>query len=175
MRLFGRRPLPDVLKREVQPALHHSEHLQAWAALADGAAVAATDHGLWYDAGRGFRRLPWEDVETVVWRDGELVVVEASERFGSGPSHRFRLTDAHNLPDVVRTRVESSIVLSQHHKVSAAGGLRVVARRRGGSSGLSWRLVFDAGVDPTDPEVTAKGEALLNEAKGSVAADIADL
>ncbi|MDQ6648552.1 MAG: hypothetical protein M3Z02_00290 [Actinomycetota bacterium] len=177
MRLFGRTPMPAVLRDQVKPRLGRGEHIAAWAAVRDGSAVAATDAGLFHHDGSGFVLLPWADVETATWRDGALTVVEASSVFGSGRRHVFDLVDAHQLPEVVRTRVESTIALSRHHRLPAAGraGVRVVARRQPHSITLRWMLVYDPGVNSTDPSVAEQAEALLAQAKGSVAAAQADL
>ncbi|GAC1327366.1 MAG: hypothetical protein NVSMB13_13600 [Mycobacteriales bacterium] len=177
MRLFGRTPLPGVLREQVKPRLGRGEHIGAWAALRGGGALAATDPGLFYAESGQFRLLRWADIETATWREGLLTVVEASEVFGSGRRHAFALDEPQQLPEEVRTRVEASIALSQHHRLAAAGrrGVRVVARRQPHSIALRWALVYDAGVDRSDPAVVTQAKELLAQAKGSVAAAQADL
>ena len=171
MRLFRRTPLPDVLREQVKPRLGRGEHIVAWAALRGDGALAATDPGLFFAEDGQFRLLRWAGIETATWGDQTLTVVEASEVFGSGRRHAFVIADPRQLPEEVRTRVEASIALSQHHRLTAAGrrGVRVVARRQPHSIALSWSLVYDAHVDPSDPAVAAQAEELLAQAKGSVA------
>jgi len=177
MRMLRRPALPGLLREQVKPRLGRGERIQAWAETTDGSALAATDAGLFYAQGGEMRLLRWADVETASWREGALTVIEASEVFGSGRRHAFALCEPRQLPAVVRTRVESSIALSQHHRLPAAGrgGVRVVARRRPQSIGLSWLLVYDPGVDRSDPAVATEAGELLARAQGSVAAAQAGL
>jgi RNA polymerase primary sigma factor len=60
------------------------------------------------------------------------------------------------LPETVHERVTSTILLSRHLLVSGRQGLSVVARRQPGSQDVEWQVVADAGVDPADPQVSAR-------------------
>lgn len=166
---FWRSRLPEPLRRAVLPGLERGERLRSWAITEPGRPpVAATDRGLWFDPGDGYRRLRWEHVEKATWGHGVLTVTEVRRTPGPARPLVFRLAEPRRLPEEVRTRVESSVAVSQHQRISAAGGVRVVARRRPGTAELAWSVVFDPGVDPSDPTVRAAAEAALRAARAAV-------
>jgi hypothetical protein len=47
-------------------------------------------------------------------------------------------------------------------------GARFVARRVAGSSELRWSVVFDVGLDPADPDLRRRADAILGELRTSL-------
>lgn len=151
------------------------ERLLAWAALADGAWVAATREALYLPG----TRVPWEQVEDADWdsQANRLRVREVGTWGEPRPRHVLVVAegagkDADRLLQLVRERVTASVLLSRHVKVTGRRGVRVIARRApSGGSGIQWLYEYDEGVDPDDPFVRAAAETALTAARS----DIGDL
>ena len=76
--------------------------------------------------------------------------------------HRVRLdADLGRLPEVVRERVTASIVIQHHVELVGERGARLLARRVPGTTDLRWSVVFDAGLDPADPELRRRADEAL--------------
>ena len=72
--------------------------------------------------------------------------------------------DEGHLPEVVRERVEASVVASRRFDVQGRRGVRVAIRRTHPGAELTTQVVADRGVDLNDPAIAAR-----------VAAELADL
>ncbi len=153
---------PDDVRALALPA---GERRVAWARTEDGQPVVATDGGLLLPGGT---HLLWSDVERAAWRPPELLVLGVAEVEGTGPRHLLRLAEEGTLPEVVHTRVLSSVAWSVHHGLTPAGGVRLVGRRVAGEEVLRWQVVFDAGTDRDDPLVRAQADQRLDEVRRSV-------
>lgn len=163
-RLAERRPPAEV----VQP-LDRDERVVSWARSAGGAAVVATQLGLWLPEPEGLRRVSWHLIDRAVWRAGTLTVVTAVDTGGGvlaeQPPRSVALADPRDLPPTVRTRVERSIAYTRHHRLQPTGGVRVVGRRVPGRDGLSWQLVFDRDTDPADPLLRMQADQFVATAR----------
>lgn len=147
MRLTRRRSVPEGL------TLGKGERV-----LAVSGDTVATNAALHFPDGTGFERLPWERVEQAAWKDGLLVVREVG-----GARHDVRLAEPGSVPETVRERVTSTVVVSTHVKLPA-GGVRITARRPAGGGGEPrWALIFDPGLDPGDPGLRAQAEQAMEE------------
>jgi hypothetical protein len=147
MRLTRRRSLPEGL------TLGKGERV-----LAASGDTVATDAALHFQDGTGFTRLPWERVEQAAWKDGLLSVREVG-----GARHDVRLAEPGSVPETVRERVTSTVVVSTHVKLPG-GGVRVTARRPAAGRGEPrWALVFDPGLDPTDAGLLAQAEQAMED------------
>ena len=168
MKLFGSRGA-DAAHREAakQVAGAVGERALAWAATDDGALLVATDRALHV----GEERLPWDRVAKAGWDsdEGVLTVVASSGPGERSRSRRLAVGDATRLLQVVRSMVTSNLVVSERIASPEWGGAWVTARRdpdadlRGRRDaelapglapevgGLRWTVVFDPGLDPTDP------------------------
>jgi hypothetical protein len=167
---FRRRPkLPAALR----PPLDSDERVLAWAAVADTAAVVATNRGVWLpDRGR----LGWHQIHKAAWSGRELRITPAEvaeERPGytvqiDAPVLTYLLLEPGELPDQVRARVTRSVAYTVHHPLPV-GGVRVVGRRVSGADGLSWSVRYDAGT-PVDAEpVVAAIDQLVGAAQDATA------
>jgi hypothetical protein len=62
---------------------------------------------------------------------------------------------------VIRERVNASIVVQRRIELVGERGARFVARREPGTTDLRWSVVFDAGLDPSDPELRRRADEAL--------------
>lgn len=139
---IGRRPA-----LEVAPG----ERLLAWTTTAEGTVIGGTRDALYLPD-----RLPWEQIEAAGW-DSETATFRVREVVTWGrprAEHTFTIEEPGRLLQLVRERVEASVVLQRHVPVHGRRGVRVIARRAPGRhEDPTWVYEFDEGVDPDDPEV----------------------
>lgn len=153
--IFGRR---SKLPTQLRPGLRPGEQVVAWARATERAVVVATNHGLFLP-GRG-ARMGWHEIYKATWSGRQLTITPAEvleQRDGylvvsDGPSTTVALPEPGNVPQVVRTRVTSSVSVTSHHPLPS-GGVRVVARRVPGADGLAWAARYDEGTDPRGPGI----------------------
>jgi hypothetical protein len=155
IRVRGGDPLPE----GVSLPLERGERVLTWGRVAGGGIAAATDVGLRVRRGgdESSTVTPWHDIARATWSDGFLVV-EGMDRSTTS----YRLTEPRGVPPAVREHVNTTIVVSEHHMIGAAG-VRIVARRNLRTGALVWSTVFD------DPDVNADGE-LQDQADALLAA-----
>ena len=164
MGLLRRRTVPEAVKSR---QLERGERRVSWALTTDGRPVVATERALYLPDGE---RLEWEQVERATFSRPVLTVNELAEVEGTGRRHTIELDldGVTDLPETVRARVAASVAWSSHTRLTADGGVRIVGRRRPGLEVLDWQMVFDRGVDPTDPALRAQAERFLDAARRSV-------
>lgn len=168
---LGPRPPKSVAAVALEPG----ERRLAWAVTAGGAAVLATDVGLRLP---GADRLAWPDIERVSWDRPTLVVLGIAPVEGTGERRQVELVGDCDLPAVVRSQVMASIGWSMHYRLrptlaspggpEAAGGVRIVGRRRPGREVLDWQVVYDRDTAAPDPQQRAQAEALLLDARRTI-------
>ena len=149
MRFFRRREEPPA---ELVALLERDERVVSWADVAGGGVVAATQRGLWWPFESGGRRMPWELIDKVTWRDGVLTVIEADLvddlLLVDRPPVAATLGMPRDLPPTVRKRVEANIVDTELVAVPG-GSVRFVARRRPGRDGVTWWAHLQPGTSET--------------------------
>lgn len=154
MALFGRREKPPA---SITSALDPDERVLSWADAAgpdeSTVHVVATVLGLWWPFDDGPRRMPWERIDKVVWRDNWLAATEANivddALLVDRPAVRLRLTEPRDLPPVVRKRIEANVVKTEVLSING-GTVRFVARRKPGQDGIVWWARLEAGTRATD-------------------------
>jgi hypothetical protein len=155
---------------EAVARLDPDERVVSWAP-APGGAVVATPLGLWLPGVPD--RVPWHLIDKATWRSDVLTLIPAVDS-GDGvlveqPPRSVRLEQPRDIPQTVRVRVEKAIAFTRHHPLAGAEGagvrrgVRVVGRRVPGHDGISWQLVFDAGIDRDDPAVRAAASAYVDQ------------
>jgi hypothetical protein len=124
--------------------------------------------------------LPWHEVGSAKWLatsdgGGRFEVVRLTEVEpgvqARQPEVRHVLSDAGDLPAVVRRRVDQTVVASQRSPLPGGGGVLLVARRIPGQPAREWTVVFDDDTQRTDPEAR---EAARQKLADLVAADQPD-
>jgi hypothetical protein len=145
------------------------ERLLAWGSCDDGAFVVATDRSLVLpEPGGGTRAVRWESVAQASWQDERLEVVETG---GGGRGRRttvLEVLEPGALPETLRERVTSTIVVSEHVDLVGEQGARITARRSPGGADLTWVVTFDAGLDARDPVLREAADAAVARLKGQV-------
>lgn len=154
-RWLRRSAAPD----DVRSVLPPGERVLAWGRELGGRPVVASAEALYVpDAEGGHTRLPFGRIAKATWSDPLLEVVLVSPQ-----RRRFALdlSEAGELPPTVRERVMSTIVVSERVAIDERRGALVTARRVPGQEALAWSVVFDAGLDPDDPELRARADAAI--------------
>ncbi|MFC4529256.1 hypothetical protein [Sphaerisporangium dianthi] len=143
------------LPPEAGVTLEAGERVLVHARTPDGGFVVATDRALRLPAGVV---MPWYRIDRALWDEQGLLVVGTD-----GARRRVELPDPGRLPEAVRERVTSSILVNRHVRLGDRGGVRLVARRVPGQETADWEFVFDAGLDPADPGLRAAAEQALEQ------------
>jgi hypothetical protein len=150
--VIGRRPPPDVRDRA------GGRDTLAWAAVDDGWLVATRDRLLLPDGDEP----TWDAVVRATWDAPVLELVLADRRV------LMTLEEPGRVPDVVNERVKASVVAQHHVPLRGDAGVRLVARRTPGGSGVTWRVTFDAGLDPADPRLREAADSALAELRAAL-------
>jgi hypothetical protein len=136
--LFSRRERPPA---ELLARLTKDERIVSWADTADDDVVVATPLGLWWPDGAELRRILWQHIDKVTWRDYVLTVIEADVvddlLLVDRAPVAARLSRPRDLPPTVRKRVEGNIVRTEVAAVPG-GSVRFVGRRVPGQDGVTW-------------------------------------
>ena len=132
----------------------------------DGSHVVATDQAL-YEQRTGIR-LAWQDVIKGTWEQPDFII--DYQGIGGPRRVRIHLDDPRELPAAVRDRVTDTVVISEYREITEDAGAHFVARRApgGGLDGIGWSVVFDAGIDPADPDMRARADRVLAELRASL-------
>ena len=164
-RRFARPPEP--VRVAVLASGDADERVLAWGPLArERGGLAATSRGLRIvppevtTVPEVAAILPWHEIGSARWtatNDGggsfevvPLVEVEPGVQ-ARQPAVRYVVTDAGDLPSVVRKRVDQTVVASQRALLPDRGGVLLVARRIPGQAAREWSVVFDDDADRQDP------------------------
>jgi hypothetical protein len=186
---------PEPVRVAVLASTDPDERVLAWGTLArDGGWLVATSLGLRavpaevtsvtdavaLDSCADVPALPWHEIAEARWsatRDGggsfrvtALREVEPGVQ-ARQPEQRYVLTDAGDLPAVVRRRVDQTVVASQRSPLPGGGAVLLVARRIPGQAAREWTVVFDDDEQRSDP---VDREAARQKLADLVAADRPD-
>jgi hypothetical protein len=135
-------------------ALHHVPPTST-----TGSPAAATGEGLAW-------RLPYEDILRAVW-DEETASLRVWEPSLPAGSVEIPLAKPDRLPETVRERVTSTLIVSQHVPLRGRRGVWLTARRRPGDTETRWTMVFDAGLDVSDSNLRTRAAAALEDLRQS--------
>jgi hypothetical protein len=177
---------PEPVRVAVLASTDPDERVLAWGTLArEGGWLVATSRGLrivppQVTSVADAQVVPWHEVGTAHWtaaadsggsfRVTPLTEVEPGVQ-ARLPEQRHVLTDAGDLPAVVRRRVDQTVVASHRSPLPGGGGVLLVARRVPGQPVREWSVVFDDDSRRSDPEAR---EAARQKLADLVAADQPD-
>lgn len=145
MGLFRRPPA------EVTALLSPGERPLAWGVLSGGGQVVATD-GRLHATDHGLD-VPWVQILAAAWDEPVLEVRLLS--VAGEESLRLVLEDPGRVPEVVRERVEQSLMVDKVVPIVGKLGVRFLARRDPVGDEVFWQRVVDPGLDVTDAAVAA--------------------
>lgn len=170
---------PEPVRAAVDAAA--DERVLAWGERVDGGWTVATSRGLRVVPPAGAEHpdvpvLGWHEIGTARWAaagaGGTFTVVPLTEVEpgvqARQPAQRHVLRTAGELPGVLRTRVDRTVVTSQRHPLPGGGAVLLVARRVPGQAAREWTVVFDDDADRDDP---AAREAARQRLAAAVDAD----
>jgi hypothetical protein len=172
-RRFARAPEP--VRAVVAASADPDERVLAWGELAGGGWLVATSLGLRTvgpDGGEDGTVLRWHDIGSARWKaaaaGGSFVVTPLAEVEPGVQARlaeeRHVLTDAGELPGVVRRRVDQTVVTSRRAPLPGGGSVLLVARRVPGQAAREWTVVFDTDEQRADPAAREVARAKLAEA-----------
>jgi hypothetical protein len=162
--------VPQAVKTALR--LARGERVLAASRAADDSYIVATGRALYRGWGRpgspedGHWRLPYEDILRVVW-DDEAELLRVWEPSLPDGYTEVPLPDPGAVPETVRERVTSTLVVSHHVPLQGKRGVWLSARRSPAESEVRWTMLFDAGLDPTDPGLRTLAAAALEELRES--------
>jgi hypothetical protein len=165
-KLGGRLPGSVLAMLRIEPG----EKVVAWGATstADGTqsmVTAATDRALYLQSTG--ERLAWDRIAKATWDQPvlELTVVDDPAR----PPRTVTITldEPRDLPAAVHDRVTASVVVSEHVDLGEGAGALMVARR-GSDDVIRWSVVFDSGLDPSDPALRRAADEALARLRDSL-------
>jgi hypothetical protein len=166
-RLGGRLPGTVVGMLGIRPG----EKVVAWGAgpgadVTQALFAAATDRALYLQATG--ERLPWDHISKATWDEPMLDLVVIDEEGRPSRLVRVRIDESHDLPAAVHDRVTASVLISE--RVDLGNGAKaLLAARRGSDDGeVRWTVVFDHGLDPSDPQLRAAADAALAQLRDSL-------
>jgi hypothetical protein len=177
---------PEAVRVAVLASTDPDERVLAWGTLARVAGwLVATSRGLRLvppavTSVADAEVLRWHEVAEARWSatadGGGTFLVTALAEVEPGvqarqPPQRYVLTDAGDLPAVVRRRVDQTVVVSQRSPLPGGGGVLLVARRVPGQAVREWTVVFDDDERRSDPVAR---EAARQKLADLVAADQPD-
>jgi hypothetical protein len=167
MRLFRRSEVVPVDVRE-RAGLARRTPVLASGQADDGRWLLGTPDAL-VVVGADVLRLPWSEVQAVDWDgdEGRLLITGVGTFGQPRPRHGFRLTEQGLLLQLVRERVQASIVLQRRFPVERRRGFTVIGRRTAGGP-IAWMVEYDDGIDLADPGVGRLVEEALARARGDV-------
>jgi hypothetical protein len=163
-RRFARPPEP--VRVAVLASTDPNERVLAWGTLVrDGGYLVATSRGLrvvppQVTSVTDGEVLPWHEIGSAKWLatsdgGGRFEVVRLAEVEpgvqARQPEVRHLLSEAGDLPAVVRRRVDQTVVASQRSPLPGGGGVLLVARRIPGQPVREWTVVFDDDARRSDP------------------------
>lgn len=144
------------------------ERVLAWLPCV-GSSLVATETALVLPEGVEPGRVDWDRVLRASWEATALLLTAQDPSGGRPAELRIPVPEDHgSLPEVVRERVKASIVVQHHVELHGEQCARLVARRTPGSTDLRWSVVFDPGLDPSDPELRARADEALAVLRGSL-------
>ncbi|WP_461021842.1 hypothetical protein [Thalassiella azotivora] len=151
-------------------ALGRRERVLAASPTAEGGWAVGTDRGFALVGADGaVLDRPWSDVDTAAWDDvdGVLAVVWVGGRTTWVRPERPAAPATRRWLQVVRERVDATVVATHRVEVAGRGGARLVARRVGDA--LVLQVLPDRGTDLDAPDVAAavaQGRAVLEDQVG---------
>jgi hypothetical protein len=159
----------------VNVAARHSpggkEDILAAVQLADEHWVAGTRAAVYLptDAPDAVRRVGWEKIERAGW-DSEASVLTIFETTDFGTPLRtteLKVDDPGRFGQLLRERVDASIVVQRHVRLAGKRGVRIVGRRNpaGTDAAVTWNFVLDKGLEPDQPGVLDAAEAALKQVR----------
>ena len=142
-------------------ALPKGERVLTWAKLASGRGhvVLTISHIRVVLVGADALGVLWDQVAHAEWEDPLLTVTFNAD----GRQHRLtmELDTPGTVPQVLRERVQSTVIFECYRMLPIGSGARFVARRGVGAAAVRWSVIFDDGNQATNSEARAAADEVL--------------
>jgi len=165
------RELTDAVAAKARAVTGRKEDILAAVQLANGRWAAGTRAAVYLpsDTADADRRVGWETIERANW-DSEASVLHIFETTAFGTPLRateLKVEDPARFGQLLRERVDASIVVQRHVPLAGKRGVRIVARRSPASTDAEviWNAVLDKGLEPDQPGVLDAADAALREVR----------
>lgn len=156
---------PSELVEAVRVAAGERDDILAAVQLTDGAWVAGTRSAVYLPEGDKLRRVGWEAIERAAWdSEGSVLHVYETTAFGTPlRSTDLAVDDPGRFGQLLRERVDASIVVQRHVPLAGKKGVRIVGRRNPATTDapIAWNFVLDKGLSPDQPGLIERAEAAL--------------
>ena len=141
------------------------ERVLAWSELTPSGWLVATDER--FHTSEPPVNVRWVQVLGASWDDPVLDVRFLTDQ--GVEELRVEPTDARSVPQVIRERIEQSLMVEKYVPLLGADGVRFLARRDPVTAEVFWQRLADPGVDLDDPRLANaadRAEAELQEIYG---------
>jgi hypothetical protein len=162
---------PADLTEAVRIASRHTtsgkEDILAAVQLTTGHWVAGTRAAVYLptETAGAVRRVGWEHIERASWNSDESVLhVYETTAFGTPlRATDLPVDDPGRFGQLLRERVDASVVIQRHVPLAGKKGVRIVGRRNPAdtTAAISWNFVLDKGLEPDQPGLIDRAEAAL--------------
>ena len=159
------RRLPAGIRERLE--VPKGERVIAWGVdPANDRYTLATDKALYPESIR--ERLRWDSISNATWDEPRLHVTVHDSTGATKGIVKLRVEDSGDLPAAVFALVTESVVVSEHVDLGDGAGARMVARRDGDQGTIWWSVVFDSGLNPSDPALRARADEELASLRDSL-------
>jgi hypothetical protein len=165
------RELSEAVAAAAREATGRKEDVLAAVQLTSGRWVAGTRAAVYLpsDSTDADRRVGWEKIERANW-DAEASALHVYETTGYGTPLRateLKVEDLGRFGQLLRERVDASIVVQRHVPLAGKRGVRIVGRRNPATTDaeITWNAVLDKGLEPSQPGVVDAAEAALRQVR----------
>lgn len=166
---------PRELTEAVTIASRHSpggkEDILAAVQLIDGQWVAGSRAAVYLptETAGAVRRVGWEKIERAGW-DSEESILRVYETTAFGTPLRateLKVDDPGRFGQLLRERIDASVLVQRHVPLVGKKGVRVVGRRNPSEpdAPVTWNFVLDKGLEPDQPGVVESAEAALTSVR----------
>ena len=165
------RELADAVSAAARRSTGSKEDILAAVQLTTGRWAAGTRTAVYLpsDSADADRRVGWERIERANW-DSEASVLHIYETTDFGTPLRateLKVEDPGRFGQLLRERVDASIIVQRHVPLAGKRGVRIVGRRNPAvtDAAVTWNLVLDKGLEPDQPGVVDAAEAALRQVR----------
>ena len=165
------RELAAAVSAAARQSTGRKEDVLAAVQLANGRWVAGTRAAVYLpsDTADADRRVGWEQIERANW-DSEASVLHVYETTDFGTPLRateLKVEDPGRFGQLLRERVDASIVVQRHVPLAGKRGVRIVGRRNPADTdaSITWNIVLDKGLEPSQPGVVEAADEALRHVR----------
>lgn len=128
--------------------------------------VVATNRALYLQSTQ--ERIRWDALSKAIWAEPVLTLTLIDDSGQVVGERIVELGRASDLPAAIHDRVTDSVIVSERADLGDGGAAMLVARRNSDADEIWWAVVFEAGLDPKDPELIARAAAELAQLRESL-------